>query len=422
MNNGLGVRLLVSVYVCGLCVVAGSAHAHPPLPSSEMVGGQVSTPVFMSPTTPLTLFVPRRWTAMGLGFPGHDPRAVADWLRGLEVLAGTEFVQSGTLFLRGVPMNQSSQVRKSFEDLVLSPLQSRELQLRVASVPDRLADPDAEISRLRDAWQRLRYFFPSRERDLQRPLADEVRSGMGATALLEIPNVIFLFSSQPAGLALTMTTTHSGILASYQIWAKSMVNWLLRSGFRTPALQNSELFTKQLLLSVPFVVNFNVLSNFNNIMSYAATHGWDAAAAAFPAEFGYFLTTQGLTIVLQTLFYQHVMTNGFGRWMNEQPTEARSERARALRPWVQAPIGALNAVVVTAAAVNWGGTVIGLPGLDINTGHLALAGMTAMMAAMFRHYPGALDALTGLNTMPVSQPLPERSQGVCESLFMRATE
>src|SRR5690606_21201412 len=132
-------------------------------------------------------------------------------------------------------------------------------------------------------------------------------------------------------------TTNIVLLGALAIFTKSVGNWLSRNSSQTKRGQIAEIFIKQMLITFPFVVSYNVFGRFSEILQYAQANGVSAAMAAFPAEMANFGATQGITIFLQSLFYTVVLTLGVYNWVNSQKGEARTRAARAVEPWIEMP-------------------------------------------------------------------------------------
>lgn len=308
---------------------------------------------------------------------------------------GKERFKSGTFYLLGRKMSEESQEHKAFVQVLHKlRLDDQGIKLVVLSVPDNFIEQESR-SLARKVIQRVRYFFPSLKRDYQNPQMGETVSGLISSGLIEVPNMFFLYGSlSPLDAQLTITA-HAITLGAYNLYAKAMLNWLLRPGKDGYPVE-AELFLKQVLLSAPFVVNYNVFSHFGEILDFYARHGWTALLQAFPNEMAAFASTQGLTLVLQTIFFSQVITKGFGGWMSAQIGEERVAQARALRPWIQTPVLIANGIVLAMAASNWGEPLLSLGPAELNMGHVSLMALTAAGTLFFNKFPNLLNRILPL--------------------------
>lgn len=268
-----------------------------------------------------------------------------------------------TLYVTGVAMGDESRAEADIRERLGA--WRADVDVRVLSVPRPWSS--GAIAALKD---RLVYFWPSARRDHQKPLAAEIRSGVVTTLILEAPNAAFLFTLMSAPRALAVLAVHSAVLSVYTVWQRFMVNWLLRSA--NPA----ELFAKQVLLSLPFVLNYSLLAGF-----------------APPSALHLVVTT-----VLQTVFYSWVITRGFRHWAATRRTAQDSEDARSWVNWLMLLPLWLDSIFLTQASTaksvmyalrTWAGTFY------LTRGHLELLGLT-LAGSVVVLFPRLLDA-----TLPV---------------------
>lgn len=329
--------------------------------------------------------------SVGLPFSSHDPKEFETELTAALTKFGPERFRNGRFYVLGVEMSRAIQVTQAYDDILerhgLHALGARAL---VLDVPTHLVRDEA-VRLTQRVMEGLRYFVPSCKRDYQCPQRAEVLSGLFATGAIEIPNVIFLYSSLPALDANLTVVTHVVTLTAMTTFSKSMINWLMRSGTRREWTGSAELFLKQMLFSMPFVANFNIFGRFSEILSFYHAHGAAGLAAALPGEAVTFVATQGLTLALQTLFYSEVMTKGYARWMDAQTGDVDAKAARALRPWLQSPLLMLDAVLLAMASSNWGEPLLSWGSAEVNVGHAALLGATVAGKMFFAKFPRALN-------------------------------
>ncbi len=297
---------------------------------------------------------------------------------------GRDYLRGSHLFITGVAMGDEVATRARFE-LALSGLgfSPGEIRVRVLSIPKKQVR-ELSGNAFQYVKERIKYFFPSIARDYQSPTTDEVVSGFLASAVIEAFNVVYLYRSLPLMDAHLTVGLHTALLVVYSVYKKFITNWLLR-----PGGGRVEMFLKQVSLSFPFVANYNIFGNFSKIMDFYQTNGWEATLGRFPAEMANFTVTQGLTLFLQTLFYNMVITKGVRGWENRQEGVARSADARVFSNWVTVPILALDAVFLAMAAGN-GEALMHLGPMDINAGHASLALLTTIGSALWV-WPKMLD-------------------------------
>lgn len=344
--------------------------------------------------------------SVGIPFSTNNPEEFRAQVAEAVAKYGLERFRSGTFFVLGVQMRDEAATLARFNEVLeASGLNEVGAEVKVLSVPSNLIREES-VSLARDILERVRYFWPSITRDAQAPQMAEIHAGWMSTAVLEVPTVIFLYSSLPALDANMTAISHAVILGAYTIYSKSMLNWLLRPGFDKPSLANIELFFKQMALSAPFVANYNIFGKFSEITQYYVLNGWAKTMQAFPHELAAFATTQGLTVVLQTIFYSQVITKGFGGWVNNQVGEDNSRVARASRPWLQAPILMADAVVLAMASSSWGEPLLTIGPMELNWGHAGLIAMTASASFIFNKFPDALN-----KTIPVYKWLERFGRG-----------
>jgi hypothetical protein len=191
-----------------------------------------------------------------------------------------------------------------------------------------------------------------------------------SSAMIEIPTMVYLFKTLPLMDASLTVSSHLSILTAYAVFNKAMVNWLLRS------LSSTELFLKQMTMAIPFIFNYNIFGQMTPLKHYLQTHTWQNAAEDFPQWGLSFLSSQSITVLLQTLFYSVVITQGIKRWPQIQTEPAQYERARSLSNYLAMPILAMDAVFLAMSA-GTSSPLLQVGPLIVNQGHLALIGATA---------------------------------------------
>lgn len=299
-------------------------------------------------------------------------QAIAE--KGREILLGSD------IYLTGVEMGSQKEIREQFA-LVLKELGfgKEDFNIHVLSIPKRLVEKSAR-SLARAALQNLIYWFPSFERDYQSPRLSEISVAITANVAIEIPNVIYLFQALPSMDAKAVVTTHAITLVAYSIYTKALANWLSRSG-------NVATFLKQIATSLPFVANYAVFGNLSKIVEFFQANGWEATAGAFPEALANFAATQGLSVLLQTIFYTVVVVKGVIGWQQTREGTQDALDARVASQWVRAPILAVDAIALAMAAGTGSSPLYSfdiplLGEMVINSGHALLAGITAAGSAL----------------------------------------
>lgn len=285
---------------------------------------------------------------------------------------GAAALRGRRFYVTGVPMGLEKEAAGRVEGLLAElGAAAGDARVTVLSVPGR-------------RWtDRIKYFLPSRSRDYQAPLRDEVVSGLLTTAVLELPNALYLLSSLTLLDASIVLAVHAALLVAYTVYQRSMVNWLLRSS-------GMIVFVKQFLMSLPFVLNYNVLGHVSALLAYGHAVGAVVLLSALPAALLRFSVTQGLTLFLQTVFYSWVVTKGFRGWTARQRTPESAEAARSwvnflLMPWLW--IDSIFLAMASTASL----VLFSVGAFALTAGHLYLAGLTAA-GTVFVLFPSLLDA------------------------------
>lgn len=298
--------------------------------------------------------------------------------------AGEELPTPSTLYVMGVAMGREKETQAQYRDLLQELGMNREgITIKAFSVPRTPVSKSLNQS-LRAFYERLRYFFPSVTRDYQTPTASEISSGLITGSLLAIPTILFVTQTQNTLDASLVLSVHLTLGAFFSVYKKFMTNWALRPGSGEIAA-----FLKQIGQAVPFVANFNIFGNFSKILAYFNEHGWEATARQFPAEAMNFGATQGLTLVLQTLFFNTVIIQGVRAWENKQTNPEDVEDARFLSNWVSLPILAVNALILPMASGSSAPLLTYGP-MSLNEGHLWLVA-TAIVGSALKFWPQLLN-------------------------------
>ncbi len=281
-----------------------------------------------------------------------------------------ELAQPGHIVVSAVSYEKAIETEKEFQQVLKRNELESHIHLHVFPVPEKKIRKSV-LGLLQTAKERLRYFLPSKKLDYESPLKQEVVSGLISSAMIEVPTMVYLFKTLPLMDASLTVSTHLAILTAYAVFNKAMVNWLLRS------ISSTELFLKQMSLSIPFILNYNIFGQMSPLTHYLKTNSWHKAAEDFPQWGLSFLSSQSVTVLLQTLFYSIVITQGIKRWPQIQTEPHQYEKARSLSNYLATPILAMDAVFL-AMASGASSSLLQMGPLVVNQGHLALIGATAL--------------------------------------------
>ena len=323
--------------------------------------------------------------SVGIPFQINSPESFKEQVEVAITKYGLEAFRDGTFFIRGIPMHREKEVKSQYNTLLNElGLKGVNAKIKVWSVPSNLIE-EGSVSLARSALQKLKYFAPSLDKDFQKPQLGEVFNGLGVTVAIEAPNVYFLLSTMEPLNAWTTVTSHAMIIGGLTVFTKTVNNWLQRTNYpgEQQTKKNVELFFKQMLLSLPFAASYSIFGHFSEILNFYSANGWVSTLAAFPNELASFVTTQGLTLAIQTLFYSQVITNGFGKWVDNQVGEEKTKWARTLRPLLQGPVLVADAIFFAMAASNWGEPILTLGPSEINWGHVGIIALTGAGVAVF---------------------------------------
>ena len=186
-----------------------------------------------------------------------------------------ELAQPGHIVVSAVSYEKAIETEKEFQQVLKRNELESHIHLHVFPVPEKKIRKSV-LGLLQTAKERLRYFLPSKKLDYESPLKQEVVSGLISSAMIEVPTMVYLFKTLPLMDASLTVSTHLAILTAYAVFNKAMVNWLLRS------ISSTELFLKQMSLSIPFILNYNIFGQMSPLTHYLKTNSWHKAAEDFP--------------------------------------------------------------------------------------------------------------------------------------------
>lgn len=298
---------------------------------------------------------------------------------------GKESLRGATFYVVGIKMKDARAIKKEYAKVAKElNLDSVGSKIKVLSVPSNLIEENS-VGIFQNAWERMRYYFPSFAQDFQRPTKGEIISQMASNTILETPSVIMLLNTLPSPDAYLTVAAHASIVAAYGIFKKFMQNWLLKPGSST-----LEINMKHRLLATPLILNYNLSSHFTELTNFYKLNGVDGMMAAFPEQALTFFATQALTIELQSWFSTLVITNGVDKWEQKQTDPERTRIARITSTISETPILALNAMALAAAGAGLF-PIHDFGPLHLNMGHVGLAVLTGVGWGMFKVMPNILD-------------------------------
>ncbi|MBK9293554.1 MAG: hypothetical protein IPM57_03780 [Oligoflexia bacterium] len=258
---------------------------------------------------------------------------------------GRDSIKGADIYVTGVAIRDHKKVEEEYKN-ILSEKEFSDLNLniKVISVPKGLHEKLVNIT-LKDIWEKMIYFLPSYARDYQRPTYGEMLSGLGLTALVEVPTVLALFKTLPPLDAAVTSIMHATLLAAFTIYQRSIANWMMRSQGQF------ETFSKNLFIGGTFVTNYYVFGNLTPALNYVSSNSYQDIVNAFGAAFAGFVVSQGLTNVIQTEFYSKFIQGIRGKWVELQKNQKNNDLAREAGNWVMFLPQMANAYVLSQASL-----------------------------------------------------------------------
>ncbi len=323
-------------------------------------------------------------TSVGIRISTHNVEEFSASLHSILETRGPQALRNSKIYMLGIEMGQEKLFQQKYQTLLKQePFQNLNIKLIILSVPpQKIFEMSQNLAG--NIIKKMKYFLPSFARDYQTPTWGEVTSGMNTNITIEFFTVSYLFSELPVLDASLASIAHAALVGSMVIYQKSLYNWINR-----PGTSNKEIFLKQTLLSMPFILNFNVFGNFSKITNHIQQFGFDSALTQLPHEIATFASTQGFTLFLQTAFYYTLMSKGLRNWANNQTGSENARIARTMVNYNALPFLAFDAVFLAMASTN-NHPLYNFGYFNLNAGHLALAGLTLLSSA-FWAYPQLLD-------------------------------
>ncbi|MCB0392117.1 MAG: hypothetical protein KDD58_12560, partial [Bdellovibrionales bacterium] len=291
---------------------------------------------------------------------------------GIEKLIGTY------VFIAGADINSERELKLKHKEVLKKHNLENHIKIKVISMQKEEIH-GLTLKSTKAILQRVKLWFPSIKRDFEKPDKNEVIAGLVTTAVIETGSIYYLFQTLPEDDAIITSTLHAVILSAYAVYTKFMINWLLR-----PGTNMVEGFLKQLSMSLPFILNYNIFGQFTPIVKYLESHTIEVTMLAFPNEVIEFASTQSVTMMLQTLFYYVVITRVIGSWANNQQGLQRSKDARVYRKIAEMPVLAMDAIIIAIASGVGAEQLISLGPIELNDGHAMLLTLTALSSSLYK--------------------------------------
>lgn len=270
--------------------------------------------------------------SFGYKVSGHDADELRQSLILLKARADAEDVE-GRLNVTNLPMwsQQSREFLAQVHSVVDETGLSDSIEVKAHYVPSR--------SGLVGALEKIRYFFPMKQ-DYEKPLPEEIWAGVPATGGAEMTSALYALSAFPPEVSAPLLASHFGLLLTLTAFRRTLSNWQNRSG---ASLSGS--FMKQALTSGVFIANYRVMANWPEIYSTVKEQGF-GAAHTFAQNGGHFLADQGVTTMIQTVFFWLTFSRGVYRWeamVSQSPEMSKASRRTAalVTPaifWVSGPM------------------------------------------------------------------------------------
>lgn len=284
----------------------------------------------------------------------------------------------GIIYIAGVDIHSEELLRQNNQEILYRLGLQEQIQIKIISMPKEKIN-DLTIRSAKVFIDRVIHWFPSLKRDFESPHSNEVIAALASTALIETGTVYYLFNTLPTTDALLTVTFHTVLLCAYAVYTKFIMNWLLRPGSNTV-----EAFLKQLSITLPFVLNFNIFGQYTPLVEFLKTHSVQQTMAAFPKEAIEFASTQSVTMLLQTLFYYVVITKVIGDWANKQKGVTKNSEARVYRKISEMPILGIDAIVLAIASGAGANTLLSMGPLEVYDGHAMLLMLTVLGAGVYK--------------------------------------
>lgn len=313
-------------------------------------------------------------TNVGIPLNVGTPEQLRERLTELRLeLAGTQQLKDlhgSPLYVTGIERGDSSEKQKQYEAAVVGAgFRKDDFKIKMITLPQAWIKKSVS-SAMKTLLDRMVYFFPSLQRDFVKPSFREFMSAAIKDAIIEAPNAFYLATHLDPLNATATLVGHFSLLLTYDVFQRLTLNWLLR-----PKVSKVETYIKQLTLSAPFILNYALMTKLTQLVEFQRVHGWDAMLSAFPEQAAIFVTTQGLTSFLQTLFYTTVVLKGTLAWAASKEGKEENSYALMVANQAQIPFLAVDSIILAqASAIS--SPLFAIGPMEVNMGHAALGGLT----------------------------------------------
>ena len=349
-----------------------------------------------SDRTPEVFLIPvdqKKRTSVGIPLGTPDLLTFEKGLRATVADKGVEVFRDTSFWVFGVEMKNEKQTRAEYQALL------HELGLdRVGARVVVYSVPSALIKeRLEKTWsgffERMAYYFPSVTRDFQMPFVSEALLAFTLVSLTNVYNVAFVLPKSLDGIEYGLTAVmHLALNYSTNIFYKFQTNWTNRYQTQPKWSQWIERNSKQAILTLFFVINYNIFGNITDISQFFASDlEWaDKMSVAWGAT-GTFLKAQLMTIALSCIYYTTYNANGFGKWLVSVDGVERSEVAQKILPWIRVPTSTLQTALLAISSTSAAAPLLDVGFLEARPGHAYFVAAIAAGAYFFWKWPHALD-------------------------------
>lgn len=340
--------------------------------------------------SPFNLEGKERVFDMGTGFrltTNHDLKEFTDKAKKLLAERGPDIFYKGHFYITGINMGQGKITKEAYLNALENQgLDPSKIKLSVLTYSKEKIT-GLSLNGVKNLLKKVSYWFPSLKKDYEAPFLDEVLVALAATSIIEIPTARLIMTDFQGIDAYALLGSHISLLLMYDIFKKFQINWLLRG-----KTTSTGKILKQFATSVPFIVSFNIMPNITSIFNFVQTHGMGHTMNLFLTEqLPLFIQNQWPTVVIQTLFYQAVMTNWMGGWWNNKNSDIKMT-AKNVTEVLKIPILALNSVLFASASMGLH-PVTQVMGISVDAGHIGIGTMAIAGFLFHKFKPNILDPL-----------------------------
>ena len=313
---------------------------------------------------------------------------------------GEDYFYQGRFVLTGIDMQDAKAAKLKYLNYLSEiGLDASKVDLQVMSYPFAKVT-GLNKSSLKAAINKMKYHvLPSKTHDFQKVyFKQKTLKTLESTAWIETLGLVMTGMSESLSTPEKASLIASN-LALFYLYAKykdSWLNWLFRPG------SNKVIgFAKQVSLSIPFVISYNLFGNISDITQYLTSVGVTAdLLPALGAQVQAILPFAFKTAVLAGMWHRFVNTDIFGAWYNGQKSLGSIQELKAFKTMEKTMrvFGVPFSVMFLFSALPATQTILdlGIGGLGtFNSGHIQMLVYTAATVATFRIYK----AMTGVSLM-----------------------